>query len=292
MVPLPNRWLTCCWIEYQGAAVLIDCGEGTQIAVKKAGLKPSRMELLLITHFHADHVAGLPGMLLTLANSARTEPLTIAGPQGLRRIVQALTVIAPRLPYPLEIIELEWKPGQLPPPINIAGLTVTALPLRHGMTCLGYRVELFRKPVFNPEKAAALGIPVQLYKVLHAGESVTLDDGRSIQPEQVLDGVREPISVCYFTDTKPFPAMADFAHGVDLLISEGMYYDEEMREKIEEKNHMLFTDSARLAAKCGAKRLWLTHYSPALERPRDGVRVAGRIFPGTVVASDGERLTL
>jgi ribonuclease Z len=289
MVPLPNRWLTCCWIEYQGAAVLIDCGEGTQIAVKKAGLKPARIELLLITHFHADHVSGLPGLLLTLANSARTEPLTIAGPPGLRRIVSALTVIAPRLPYPLEIIELD---RQSPDPLNKCGLHITALPLRHGMTCLGYRAELFRKPVFNPQKAAALDIPVRMYKVLHSGEPVTLEDGRTILPEQVLDGERKPISVCYFTDTQPFNQMIEFARGVDLLISEGMYYDEEMRQKIEEKNHMLFSDSARLAKKCGAKQLWLTHYSPALERPKEGIGAANRIFNGTVAAHDGIMTTI
>jgi len=160
------------------------------------------------------------------------------------------------------------------------------------MTCLGYRVELFRLPVFNPEKAAALDIPVRLYKVLHAGGSVTLDDSRVITPEQVLDGARKPISVCYLTDTLPFDAMADFARDVDLLIAEGMYYDEQMREKIEEKNHMLFTDSARLAAKAGAKRLWLTHYSPALERPKDGVGVAREIFKETFAARDGECLTI
>jgi ribonuclease Z len=289
MIPLPNRWLTCCWIEYQGAAVLIDCGEGTQIAIKKAGLKPSRLELLLITHFHADHIAGLPGLLLTLANSARTEPLTIAGPPGLRRIVSALTIIAPRLPYELEIIELD---RQNPQTIEKAGLTVTALSLRHGMTCLGYRIELFRLPVFNPQKAAALDIPVRMYKVLHAGESVTLEDGRTFTPEQVLDGARKPISVCYMTDTLFFPAMADFAQGVDLLIAEGMYYDEEMRDKIEEKNHMLFSDSARLAVKSGAKRLWLTHYSPALERPWDGAKVVQKIFLETTVTKDGESLTI
>jgi len=289
MVPLPNRWLTCCWIEYQGAAVLIDCGEGTQIALKQAGLKPARLELLLITHFHADHVSGLPGLLLTLANSARTEPLTIAGPPGLKRIVAALTIIAPRLPYPIEIIELD---RQSPEKLENSGLTITALPLRHGIVCFGYRVELFRKPVFNPEKAAALDIPVRKYKMLHAGESVTLDDGRTILPQQVLDGERKPISVCYFTDTKPFPQMADFARNVDLLISEGMYYDEEMREKIEEKNHMLYSDSAHIAVKCGAKRLWLTHYSPALERPKDGIRVAERLFNGAIAAKDGEWLTI
>ncbi|MCL2071286.1 MAG: ribonuclease Z [Oscillospiraceae bacterium] len=292
MIPLPNRWLTCCWIEYQGAAVLIDCGEGTQIALKKAELKPSRLELLLITHFHADHTAGLPGLLLTLANSARTKPLTIAGPPGLRRIVSALTIIAPRLPFPLDIIELDKLAPQIP---DKAGLTVTALPLRHGMTCFGYRVELFRKPIFNPEKAAALNIPVRLYKILHAGEAVTFEENGEtvlVSPKQVLDGERKPISVCYFTDTLPFNLMSDFASGVDLLISEGMYYDEAMREKIEEKNHMLFSDSAHLAAKCGAKQLWLTHYSPALERPQDGIRTAKRIFPNTTAAHDGIMITL
>jgi ribonuclease Z len=292
MIPLPNRWLTCCWIEYQGAAVLIDCGEGTQIALKKAGLKPSRLELLLITHFHADHIAGLPGLLLTLANCARTQPLTIAGPAGLRRIVSSLTVIAPRLPYQLEIIE--WSTSADNPLLSTekSGLAVTALPLRHGMTCYGYRVDLFRKPVFNPDKAAALDIPVKLYKVLHSGESVTLEDNRTIFPEQVLDGARKTISVCYFTDTMPFPAMADFAKNADLLISEGMYYDEQMRQKIEEKNHMLFSDSANIAAKAQVKQLWLTHYSPALDRPQFGAKTAQRIFPNTVIAQDGQMITI
>ncbi|MCL1882069.1 MAG: ribonuclease Z [Oscillospiraceae bacterium] len=327
MLPLPNRWLTCCWIEHQGAAILIDCGEGTQIALKKAGLKPARIELLLITHFHADHVSGLPGILLTLANSARTQPLTIAGPVGLKRIVSALTVIAPRLPFPLEIIELQFsrtvKSDQptagspiatsvpcTPKPLylqNVGGhdagyrassrektspVKITALPLRHGVNCLGYRIELSRKPVFNPDKAKSLDVPVKFYKHLHSGESVTLDNGRIILPEQVLDGIRRPISVCYFTDTKPFPQMIDFAKDVDLLISEGMYYDERMREKIDEKNHMLFSDSAKLASKCGAKRLWLTHYSPALERPHDGTKAVQKIFPQTTISNDGEMLTI
>jgi ribonuclease Z len=307
MMPLPNRWLTCCWIEHQGAAILIDCGEGTQIAIKKAGLKPARIELLLITHFHADHVSGLPGILLTLANSSRTHPLVIAGPVGLKRVVSALTVIAPRLPFEVELVELDPRTadGDLEPLYlrNVGGsgspdgkhcspVKITALPLRHGMACLGYRVDLLRKPVFNPEKAKALGLPVKFYKVLHAGETVTLDDGITIHPEQVLDGVRKPSSVCYYTDTKPFPAMAEFARNVDLLISEGMYYDEAMRQKIEDKNHMLFSDSAKLAVKSGAKRLWLTHYSPALERPQDGTRMVQRIFPATTVSKDGEFITI
>jgi ribonuclease Z len=289
MIPLPDRWLTCCWIEYQGSAVLIDCGEGTQIALKEAGCKPSRLAVLLITHFHADHVAGLVGLLLTLCNHSRAEPLTVAGPPGLRRVVSSLTIIAPRLTFPLEIIELDKNN---PVPLEKAGLTVYAAPLRHGTTCFGYKVELKRKPVFNPQKAAALNIPVTFYKALHNGETVTLDDGETIKPEQVLDGARKPITVCYVTDTRPFAGLAGFAEGVDLLIGEGMYFDEQMREKVEEKNHMLFSDSAELAKKSGAKRLWLTHYSPALERPRDGVKIAERIFPKSEAAYDGIRLTI
>ncbi|MCL1832074.1 MAG: ribonuclease Z [Oscillospiraceae bacterium] len=301
MIPLPHRWLTCCWIEEQGAAILIDCGEGTQIALKKAGRKAPRIELLLLTHYHADHISGLPGILLTLANSARKHPLTIAGPVGLKRVVSALTVIAPRLPYELKLIELTTpedfaQPLYLP---NVGGhrdgespVRVTALPLDHGTPCLGYRTELVRKPVFNPDKAKALDIPVQYYKRLHAGEAVTLEDGRNIMPLRVLDNARKSISVCYFTDTKPFPEMVDFAEGVDLLIGEGMYYDESMRDKIDEKNHMMFSDSAWLAVKCGAKKLWLTHYSPALERPSDGERMVRRIFPQTTVSRDGEKMKI
>ena len=289
MMPLPRRWLTCCWIEYQGSAVLIDCGEGTQIAIKKAGLKPSRIELLLLTHYHADHVSGLPGILLTLANIPRTEPLTIAGPPGLKRIVSALTVITPRLPFELNLIELDKDD---PEPIRKCGLDISALPLKHGVTCFGYRAELFRKPVFNPEKAAALQISVQKYKVLHAGGTVTLEDGRVILPEQVLDGARQPISVCYFTDTRPFPQMSEFAQGVDLLISEGMYYDESMRASMADKNHMLFSDSAKIAANANAKRLWLTHYSPALDYPPNGARTLEKWFKDGVVSKDGEFVTL
>ncbi len=288
MMPLPERWLSCCWIEYQGKALLIDCGEGTQIALREAGCKLSRLELLLITHFHADHIAGLPGLLLTLGNNDRRSPLTIVGPAGLKDVVSALTVIAP-LPYRLQLLEMKD---------NTAGyleddeLVISYLPLSHRITCLGYRVSLKRKPVFNPEKAGLLGIPKKLYKLLHAGQAVKLDDGRRIKPEMVLDGERDPISVCFITDSVPTGEMADFARGADLLICEGMYGDDDMRDKTREKGHMIFSDSAHLAKEAGVGKLWLTHYSPAMKQPEAYLESVRSVFPGCELGYDGMKTTL
>ena len=289
MMPLPERWLSCCWIEYQGKALLIDCGEGTQIALKEADLKLSRLEILLITHFHADHIAGLPGLLLTLGNNGRQTPLTIVGPVGLKAVVSALTIIASALPYPVELIEIENESEGY---LKYDEITISYLPLAHHIMCLGYRVSLKRKPVFNPQKADRLNIPKELYKRLHTGQTVKLDDGRTIKPEMVLDGEREPICVCFITDSTMTGSMTDFARGADLLICEGMYGDDEMREKMEEKGHMIFSDSARLSINAGVKKLWLTHYSPAMNDPQAYSEQIQSIFPDTVLGFDGIKTTL
>ncbi len=289
MIPLPERWLSCCWLEYQGKALLIDCGEGTQIALREAGCKISRLENLLITHFHADHIAGLPGFLLTLGNHGKKTPLTIIGPKGLKTVISALMIIAPALPYQVELIELN---GSGEGYLEDDDIVISYLPVAHAIPCYGYRVSLKRKPVFNPQKAEALGIPKSQYKTLHAGKKVRLDDGRIIEPEMVLDGAREPISVCYITDSVPKDSMSDFARGADLLICEGMYGDEDMHEKMEEKGHMVFSDSARIAQKAGAKELWLTHFSPALKTPETYIENARAIFPNTIVGYDGLKATL
>lgn len=289
MIPLPERWLSCCWIEYQGKAILIDCGEGTQIALKEAGCKISRLEVLLVTHYHADHIAGLPGLLLTLGNHGKRTPLTITGPKGLQSVVSALMVIAPALPFQVDLIELQnGVEGEL----KGDDITISYLPLEHGIPCFGYRVALQRKPVFNPQKAEALGIPKALFKTLHSGKKVRLDDGRRFEPEMVLDGPRAPLSVCYMTDSVPKDTMADFARGADLLICEGMYGDEDMHEKMEEKGHMVFSDSARIAKTAGVKALWLTHYSPAMKDPSPYLENAQAIFPASALGHDGIKTSL
>lgn len=288
-MPLLDRWLTCCWIEYQGHAILIDCGEGTQLALKKADLHLSRLDMIFITHFHADHVAGLAGMLLSLGNTGRGEshPLTIAGPPGLCKVIPALLVIAP-LPYPVHLVEL--SPGDMVP--GYGDLTISCIALKHRIPCYGYRIDLKRKPVFSPEKATALEIPKPYWKNLHSGETVHLPDGRTIVSEEVIERARAPISVSYCTDTLPIPEIARFAKGVDLMIAEGMYGDDSMAEKVAEKNHSLYSQSARLAKEAGAKRLWLTHFSPAMQDPEEHLEAVRAIFPNTEAGKDGMKIEL
>lgn len=288
MLPLENRWTASCWAEFQGAAVLIDCGEGTQLALKKADCKLSRLELLLITHFHADHVAGLPGLLLTLGNYGKKTPLTIAGPAGLGQVVASLMTIAPHLPYPVILEEL----GEGDRAFDLLGIRFASMHLRHGIPCLGYRMTFKRKPIFNPDKAKRLGVPLRQYKTLHAGQPVVLENGSQILPCMVLDGERRPISLCYCTDTQPFEEISSFAHGADLFVCEGMHGDGGMGEKMREKEHMVFTDSAGLARRAEAKRLWLTHFSPAMKEPEQYLAAARSVFEHTEVGYDGIRTTL
>jgi len=288
MLPLPERWLTCFWLEYNGKACLIDCGEGTQITLAKNGCKISRLDAIFITHVHADHISGLAGLLLSLGNCGKTGTLKIYGHEGISDIIEKLCCICPVLPFELEIHEISvnkisefiWN-----------DMNIRVLPLKHRINCLGYSFILKRKPVFNPVKAKNLGIDVRYWKSLHAGENITID-GREITTDMVTDEKREPIKITYMTDSIYFDDMISFAENSDLLVCEGMYGDDEYKEKMLEKGHMIFSQSAELAVKSGSKKLWLTHYSPALVNPCEYSESIRKIFPDTVISRDGERLTL
>lgn len=288
MIPLPYRWLTSLWLEYNGKACLTDCGEGTQIAINKYGLKLSHLDILLITHTHADHISGLPGLLLSLGNCGKTDTLKIYGHTGISHIIKQLMCICPSLPFEIEINELsindissfEWN-----------DIVISSLPLKHTTECLGYSFVLNRKPVFNPEKATSLGVDVKFWKDLHSGKSLVID-GKKITPEMVTNEKRNPIKVTYMTDSQFFNGMIDFAENSDLLVSEGMYDSDKYIEKMRKKCHMVFSQSAYIAKKSHSKRLWLTHYSPALTNPdkdNDNVR---NIFENTTICSDGEKIVL
>ena len=217
MMPLKNRWLTTCYMEYQGKGILIDCGEGTQIALAASECKLSRLEALFITHFHADHISGLPGLLLSLGNYSKTTPLRIYGPKGIKSIVNSLCCICRNLPFELDIIELERASLSFAEESIDPMLEIGVLPLRHTVSCLGYSFTFRRKPVFNPDKALQLNVPQKLWRVLHGGESVEVD-GKTITTEMVTDGSRAPVKLTYVTDTVAFRGIAEFAEGSDLFI--------------------------------------------------------------------------
>ncbi len=288
MLPLPDRWLTSLWLEYNGKACLTDCGEGTQIAIAQHKLKLSHLDTILITHTHADHISGLAGLLLSLGNCGKTGILKIYGHTGISETIRQLLCICPVLPFEIKIIEL---PKHEKSSFKWNDIVISSLPLDHSIDCLGYSFMLNRKPVFAPEKAKALGIDVQYWKTLHSGNSITIDEN-TITPDMVTAESRSPIKVSYITDTRYFDGLAEFAENSDLLICEGMYGDDEYIDKMREKGHMVFSQSGKLAVNSNSKKLWLTHYSPALTNPQEHTDFIRNIFPETVISTDGESTTL
>ena len=285
-MPMPDRALSSLYVRVNGRLLLVDCGEGTQTGVRRAGWGFAHVDAILITHFHADHCGGLPGFLLSIAKTPRTEPIHIYGPVGLRQVVSGLCVVCPPMPYPVALHEL--RGGET---FEAIGLNITCFPLNHGVPCLGYRFELPRAAAFDPEKARALDIPLPLWRMLQKGETVETD-GRRIEPSQVMGKPRQGLSFLFATDTRPVPALAEQGRDVDMMILEGMYGDEAKRPQALKNRHMLFEEAAAIAHEAGARALTLTHYSPSLEEPEACLPLAQKIFPNTICASDGLCQTL
>ena len=283
MMPLKDRALASAMLSANGRNVLIDCGEGTQVQVRACGLTFKPIDAILITHFHGDHISGLPGLLLSMGNSGRTEPLLIAGPTGLEAIVGHLLVIAPGLPFDIQYREID---PAFPKPFEAGGLEVVPFPLRHSVPCLGYRLTLPRPGRFQPERARENGVPMRLWSVLQKQESAEYE-GRVYTREMVLTPPRRGITVVYATDTRPVGAIAEHARDCDLLIAEAMYGSPEKLGRVKESDHMLMEEAARLAAEAGARRLWFTHYSPAMTDPAYWIDAARAIFPDAQAGTDG-----
>lgn len=282
MMPLPNRWLTACYTRFNGSALLIDCGEGTQIALKQAGWSCHDIDVICFTHFHGDHISGLPGMLLSMGNADRTEPVTLIGPKGLESVVNKLRVIAPELPFELKFIELENSEEQ----IEINGYIIKAYKVSHNITCYGYSQIVKRAGKFIPEKAKENDVPMKLWSRLQKGEIIEFE-GKTYTPDMILGPERKGIKLTYCTDSRPVPSIVEAAKGSDLFICEGMYGEPGMEAKAKEHRHMTFTEAATLARNASVNELWLTHFSPSLVRPKEFVGHAREIFRNTKVYKDG-----
>lgn len=287
MMPLPYRWLTAMMARYNGSTILIDCGEGTQIAVKEKGWSFKPIDVICFTHYHADHISGLPGLLLTMGNAERTELLTLIGPKGLERVVSALRMIAPELPFPIAFIEL----SEAHETIEREGFCIEAFRVSHNVPCYGYTIQIDRIGKFQTDKALEYGVPKTWWSRLQKGETVCVD-GRDITPDMVLGPKRKGIKVTYCTDTRPVPAIAEAARGADLFICEGMYGEPGKEAKAREYRHMTFYEAANLAKEAKPRRLWLTHYSPSLMRPEEYLKAVQKIFPDTEVCKDGKTIEL
>ncbi len=287
MKPIPGRYLTALMTRFNGSSLLIDCGEGTQMAIRQKGWSFHPIDVICFTHFHGDHISGLPGLLLSMGNADRREEVTLIGPKGLEKVVKALRIIAPELPFSLRFIELTNKEEV----VEINGYRIEAFRVQHNVVCYGYNIEIKRNGRFFVEKAMENKVPKEIWNRLQKGEEVTLD-GITFTPDMVLGPPRKGIKVTYCTDSRPIAQISKMAYKADLFISEGMYGEKEKVNKAVEYKHMTFYDAARLAKDAEVGELWLTHYSPSLTRPEEYMQEVREIFANAYAGKDGKSVEL
>ena len=290
-MPLPYRYLTSLMVRYNGRSILIDCGEGTQMALRRKGWSPKPIDLILFTHYHADHISGLPGLLLTMGNAERTEPLLVAGPKGLERVVNSLRVIAPELPFEIRFKEIREQEESFLLP-GEKDFTIHAYRVNHNVTCYAYALTLDRAGKFDVERAMALEIPKPYWNRLQKGETIETERRGVLTPEMVLGPARKGLKVGYCTDTRPCEGALKAAEDADLFICEGMYGEEDKITKAREHKHMTFAEAAGIAKKANPARMWLTHYSPSLTHPEEFMAPVKAVFPAASPGKDGKSIEL
>lgn len=286
-MPLPDRALAVCAVKYQGHIALLDCGEGTQAAARRAGVSLVRIDMICLTHYHGDHIFGLPGLLQTMASQGRTELVRLLGPKtGYADTIELLLTLAGPLPFAVERCPVDMDGESFPLWEN---MTVKAFPLNHRVPCVGYRFSLPRAGRFQPEKARALGVPCCQWGMLQKGEPVKIDSGEIVYPQQVIGAARTGLTVVYALDTAPCAALTENAEKADLLICDATYGEDTQEDKAELYGHSTFSQDGKLAAQAGVKRLWLTHFGGALTDPHQDLYRAQQYYPGAEAGFDGKR---
>ncbi len=285
MMPLPGRCLTSAMVRREGRLFLFDCGEGTQVSIRRLNLSWKKIDSIFISHMHADHVTGLPGLLMLSSQVDRTEPLYIYGPERVREYVETTRrMLDMFINYEIRYITVEsgtvYDDGMM---------TVDAVPLLHTKPCFGFVMrENLRPGEFSVENAKALGVPEgPLWGRLQHGSDVVLEDGRVVHPSDVLGPERAGVSFAYITDTMYLSHIAKHVEGVDLLLCEAMF-TKDLSEDAYEKKHMTASQAATIARDAGAKKLGLIHYSPRFANSELHLlqEEADAVFPGTVLCRD------
>lgn len=256
--PLPNRSLTAMIFRYAGFNTLVDCGEGTQIALRNVGFSIPNLDVICITHCHADHILGLPGLLLSLNNMDGVRPLTIIAPEGFKLWFDNTMSCLPKLNFPILVQEVRFNSE-----FCFGNTKLKTFCVDHTIQCFGYKFIVERSGRFNEKKALASGVPKEYWSFIQAGYIFKKQDGEIIDKNTILDPQRMPISVVYSTDTRPCLTLQENLQGTDLAILEGMYNDEKDLEKAIEVKHMLATEACQLAADANVGELWLTHLGPS-----------------------------
>lgn len=280
-MPMPNRFLSALLINYMGRKILIDCGEGTQVAMRKMNAGFKNIDIICISHFHGDHIFGLPGLLSTMANSARTKPVTIIGPLGLKKVIEGFFYVISYLPFEIKIIE-DPKTA-----INIIdGIEISTLNLIHSSPCIGYSFYVKRKPEFLPEKAKGNDVPREIWKRLQNEETVELDS-KVYSPNMVLGKERRGIKLSFITDTRPFDGIISFVKESDLFVCESTYLEEDDQIKAIQNQHMTCKEATGLASNAKVVELLLTHFSSAIDQPHAKCDYIKSLFSDTIIGFDG-----
>lgn len=295
-MPMPNRFLSSIIINFKGRKILLDCGEGTQVAMRKYNCGFKSLDLIFISHLHGDHIYGLPGLLSTMGNSGRENIVYIIGPKGLRKVIEGFLMTLPYLPYEIKIIEnpknlefilrkdrIEYKETNSN---ESTDLLVKTLELDHSSPCLGYSFDFKRGRAFNVDKALEKKVPKMLWSKLQKNNQCDFE-GKTYYSNMVLGDERKGIKLSYTTDTRPTKEIPEFIKESDLFICEGTYGENEDLIKAEKNKHMTFREASILAKEGAVWNMVLTHFSTAINKPKEFLKNATEIFENTEVAEDG-----
>ena len=293
LMPIPDRALTAATLTCAGRTLLFDCGEGTQTAARRAGVSLMKADVIALTHFHGDHIFGLPGLLQTMEVLGRTQPLAIVGPEGIQEALRPILELTGHTGYPLRLTQLpeggvclRELAGGWPESARLA-----AFPTEHRVPSQGYSFTLGRAGKFQPDRARALGVPVNLWGPLQKGQQVRVGEV-SVRPGEVLGPPRRGLKFAFTGDSALCDSLVDGIRGADLAICEATYGENEQAQMARDYGHMNFAQAALAARRAGVKRLWLAHYSQMVEDPQACLPNAQAEFGEAVCGADGMKATL